>query len=45
MYLLYYNRVIMFFELIKFIFRCFLIGLVFFMFFVGSLYLRIYIFV
>lgn len=43
MHSLHHNRVIMFSELIKPISRCFLTGLVFFMFSVGSLYLRIYI--
>lgn len=40
MHSLHHNRVIMFSELIKPISRCFLTGLVFFMFSVGSLYLR-----
>lgn len=39
----HHNRVIMFSELIKPISRYFLTGLVFFMFSVGSLYLRIYV--
>lgn len=43
MHSLHHNRVIMFSELIKPISRYFLTGLVFFMFSVGSLYLRIYI--
>lgn len=43
MHSLHHNRVIMFSELIKPISRCFLTGLVFFMFSVGSLYLRIYV--
>lgn len=43
MHSLHHNRVIMFSVLIKPISRCFLTGLVFFMFSVGSLYLRIYI--
>lgn len=40
MHSLHHNRVIMFSELIKPISRYFLTGLVFFMFSVGSLYLR-----
>lgn len=43
MHSLHHNRVIMFSKLIKPISRYFLTGLVFFMFSVGSLYLRIYI--
>lgn len=43
MHSLHHNRVIMFSELIKPISRCFLTGLVFFMFSVVSLYLRIYV--